>query len=118
MRALIISAALLAPLSAHAFKCNGSPDDSWSGTDKIAHVGAGFLPAVIVGEHYKDPWLGFWAGVGISAAIEVIGAASGGVCSPKDFAAGFVGAAIGAGTAYVIIQHQPGGARVTYLTRF
>ncbi|MEY2655352.1 MAG: hypothetical protein RLZZ524_2380, partial [Pseudomonadota bacterium] len=105
--AVVASMALSMTMAVWA-KCAGAPDDVWKAQDKVMHAGAGFLPAVIIGEATKDPWLGFWAGVGISAAVEVIGAASGGVCSPKDFMAGFLGAAIGAGTAHWIIQHQQG----------
>lgn len=70
--------------------------DSWTGPDKLLHLGAGFATALVVAI-FTDEYVGLAAGVSIGAGKEMYDAANSDThtVSGKDFTITAIGAVIG-----------------------
>jgi hypothetical protein len=82
--------------------------DKWWGIDKILHLIAGFVIALIVTVLTDDAEMGFSTGVGSAATKEIFDAMHPDKHTPsfKDFTVGSVGALFGAAVGKWIITHK------------
>jgi uncharacterized protein YfiM (DUF2279 family) len=90
-----------------ALKASLTVQDSWTGPDKIKHLGAGFVAAVVVTIVAVDPFLGFAAGAAVAAGKELWDAANSATntASVKDFVVTVVGAVGGSVVGNFIIDN-------------
>lgn len=113
-----IFAIIMLSLFSLAAQARCTASDKWNGNDKQLHFGGGAAIAALATMHTGDRAKGFYTGVAIGAAKELIDAGGVGQCSLQDFAVTAAGAALGAYTGGLVVTHFKGRTTVSYSVEF